>query len=211
MEHQNFSTYSLSTTPMVDNEDTSELTQAPLGSLGSIGSLVGRVQRRASSFSSASSPWARRRSFLSSSMMSNETHLVYELSSARAYGLDTSNVPTYSISLKESQGFSWNQDLFASQFQQQSGVIYDDGGESANENAIDEDDGDEDEDSTGAFADDYTDIMRRRRRFSMGRRAFSHSMSNSEGVMQKVKVIDMMVDDDEEEEQNNLEKHKENS
>ncbi|AOA60872.1 Hypothetical protein PP7435_CHR1-1192 [Komagataella phaffii CBS 7435] len=62
------------------------------------------------------SPWGRRRSFLSTSMMSNETHSVYEVSYC------FNQPPTFIMGLQESQGFVWNQDLFASQHQQAKSV-----------------------------------------------------------------------------------------
>lgn len=79
-------------------------------------------QRRASSFTSTSSPWFRRKSFLSASMMSNDKSSIYELSS---YSYDH-RVPTFTMSLKESQGFIFNQDLFASQYQQSRVILQDD-------------------------------------------------------------------------------------
>lgn len=145
-------------------------------------------KRRGSSFTSPSSPWARRKSFLSPSMVSSEKHCVYELqaydsyteyssrtslpmsSSSSSTTTNTTNIPgstsvsssyagiigsssattttsaskitttlhgtrygsaysssstvssrpipTFSVCLNESQGFLWNQDLFASQYQQ---------------------------------------------------------------------------------------------
>lgn len=71
-------------------------------------------ENRRSSFTNTSSPWFRRNSFLSSSMIHSENISVYESAS---YYSESSG---YSIiSLKESQGFLFNQDLFASPFQQQ--------------------------------------------------------------------------------------------
>ncbi|KAG2735322.1 hypothetical protein G9P44_001536 [Scheffersomyces stipitis] len=71
------------------------------------------VKRRNSSFSSTSSPWFRRNSFLSPSMIKNENFSVYE---APSYYSDAAS---YSIiSLKECQGFVFNQDLFATPYQQ---------------------------------------------------------------------------------------------
>ncbi|KAK6453929.1 protein whose overexpression suppresses the synthetic lethality of the hal3 sit4 double mutation [Scheffersomyces xylosifermentans] len=71
------------------------------------------IKRRNSSFASTSSPWFRRNSFLSPSMIKNENFSVYE---APSYYSDASS---YSIiSLKECQGFIFNQDLFATPYQQ---------------------------------------------------------------------------------------------
>ncbi|OUM54554.1 hypothetical protein BVG19_g3959 [[Candida] boidinii] len=153
-------------------------------------SIDNSFKRRGSSFTSPSSPWARRKSFLSPSMVSSEKHCVYELqtydsyteyssrgstslpmsSSSSSTTTNTTNIPgststsssyagiigsssaanttsaskitttmhgtrygsaysssstvssrpipTFSVCLNESQGFLWNQDLFASQYQQ---------------------------------------------------------------------------------------------
>lgn len=71
-------------------------------------------KRRTSSFSNSSSPWARRNSFLSNAMIQSENISVYESSN---YYVDCSSYNI--ISLKECQGFIFNQDLFASPYQQQ--------------------------------------------------------------------------------------------
>lgn len=80
-------------------------------------------KRRKSSFNSSSSPYARRRSFLSKSMLENDTFQTYELSSYEYFSslgssASSSRIPSFSINLSESQGFIWNQDLFASSYQQ---------------------------------------------------------------------------------------------
>ncbi|CAH2351597.1 hypothetical protein CLIB1423_04S01640 [[Candida] railenensis] len=70
-------------------------------------------ERRASSFTATNSPWFRRNSFLSTAMIENENFSVYE--SPSYYSQNASyNI----ISLKECQGFIFNQDLFASPYQQ---------------------------------------------------------------------------------------------
>ncbi|CCE78324.1 Piso0_000945 [Millerozyma farinosa CBS 7064] len=69
--------------------------------------------RRRSSFATTTSPWYRRNSFLSHSMIENEDFSVYELPN---YFTDCSSYNI--ISLRESQGFVFNQDLFASPYQQ---------------------------------------------------------------------------------------------
>ncbi|KAG7663811.1 uncharacterized protein J8A68_002671 [[Candida] subhashii] len=71
------------------------------------------IKRRNSSFANSSSPWFRRNSFLSPSMIQNENFSVYE---APSYYSDTSSYNI--ISLKECQGFIFNQDLFATPYQQ---------------------------------------------------------------------------------------------
>ncbi|ODQ81513.1 hypothetical protein BABINDRAFT_6201 [Babjeviella inositovora NRRL Y-12698] len=74
---------------------------------------------RRSSFALPSSPWCRRNSFLSDSMIHDETHRVYD---QRYYNPLSGRIEMrYSVSLDESQGFVWNQDLFASAYQQHSG------------------------------------------------------------------------------------------
>ena len=72
-----------------------------------------RTKSRTSSFASPSSPYVRRNSFLSPDMVQHEDFLVYESTSF------LSDSSTYNIiSLKECQGFIFNQDLFASPYQQ---------------------------------------------------------------------------------------------
>lgn len=73
----------------------------------------GRYGRRVSSFTSTSSPWFRRNSLLSAAMIANEDFSVYE---SPSYYSQQSSFSV--ISLKESQGFIFNQDLFASPYQQ---------------------------------------------------------------------------------------------
>lgn len=69
--------------------------------------------RRRSSFATTTSPWYRRNSFLSNSMIESEDFSVYELPNY------FNNCSSYNIiSLRESQGFVFNQDLFASPYQQ---------------------------------------------------------------------------------------------
>jgi hypothetical protein len=75
-------------------------------------------KKRKSSFHSLYSPYTRRRSFLSKTMIENESLQCYKLSNYSSFGSNDENIPTYSISLSESQGFLWNQDLFATSYQQ---------------------------------------------------------------------------------------------
>ncbi|TID29982.1 hypothetical protein CANINC_001493 [Pichia inconspicua] len=77
---------------------------------------IGIQKRRKSSFNSIHSPYTRRRSFLSRSMLEAESLQCYKLPS---YDSETEeSIPSFSISLSESQGFIWNQDLFATSYQQ---------------------------------------------------------------------------------------------
>lgn len=123
-------------------------------------------------------------------MISNEKHLVYQLDN---YGF--SNSPTYSLSLRESQGFTWNQDLFASQNQQESGIIYDDLDEEElktyNEKYADVFDDEEDEES-----EDHVMVENRRHPRSTrdGGRTLSYSATNDNGI-NKVEVIDINIDE----------------
>lgn len=74
--------------------------------------------RRKPSF--ANGDFTRRKSFLSKTMLENDSFQSYELPSHEFLSKDEYvDIPTYSLSLKESQGFIWNQDLFASTYQQQ--------------------------------------------------------------------------------------------
>lgn len=77
--------------------------------------------------------------------------------------------PRFSVSLNESQGFNWNQDLFASRYQQEQGAIYFDDALERSDNTI---------------------------RTIPRSRVFSYSMSHDEGNMNKVDVIDIKVDED---------------
>lgn len=73
---------------------------------------------RKSSFNSLYSPYTRRRSFLSKNMLEAESLQCYKLPNY-SYDSDTEEpIPSFSISLCESQGFLWNQDLFATSYQQ---------------------------------------------------------------------------------------------
>ncbi|SGZ55300.1 CIC11C00000000322 [Sungouiella intermedia] len=64
-------------------------------------------------FTSESSPWFRRNSFLSQSMIDNENSSVYD-----SYSFFPGTSSYSIISLKECQGFLFNQDLFATPYQQ---------------------------------------------------------------------------------------------
>lgn len=70
-------------------------------------------KQRNSSFSSQNSPWFRRNSFLSPSMIKSENYSIYESTN---YFSDSTSYNI--ILLKECQGFIFNQDLFASPYQQ---------------------------------------------------------------------------------------------
>lgn len=54
-------------------------------------------------------------------MINNEASMVY----STAYNASLQSTSNFTISSSQSQGFSWNQDLFASQYQQMCKVIYD--------------------------------------------------------------------------------------
>lgn len=71
------------------------------------------VKRRNSLFASTSSPWFRRNLFLLSSMIESEDFSVYE---GLSYNSEVGHFNI--ISLKECQGFMFNQDLFALPYQQ---------------------------------------------------------------------------------------------
>ena len=61
------------------------------------------------------------RCFLSKLMRESETCMVY----SGAYHSNLPNTNNFSIASSQSQGFTWNQDLFASQYQQMCKVVYD--------------------------------------------------------------------------------------
>lgn len=71
------------------------------------------IKRKNSSFASTSSPWFHRNSFLSRSMIDDEATSVYE-----SHSFFPDAQPYNIISLRESQGFVFNQDLFATPYQQ---------------------------------------------------------------------------------------------
>ncbi|CAD1807981.1 hypothetical protein FOB58_001326 [Candida parapsilosis] len=76
------------------------------------------VKRRNSSFANTSSPWFRRNSFLSPAMIQDENFNVYESGTSFYSGMN-GYASNYSIiSLRECQGFLFNQDLFATPYQQ---------------------------------------------------------------------------------------------
>lgn len=89
-----------------------------LSSPNSKSNPIGIQKRRKSSLQSLYSPYTRRRSFLSRAMLENETLQCYKIPTYSLLGSNDENIPTFSISLSESQGFIWNQDLFASKLQQ---------------------------------------------------------------------------------------------
>ncbi|CCD22345.1 Ugx2p NDAI_0A01870 [Naumovozyma dairenensis CBS 421] len=64
------------------------------------------------------------RLFLSEAMRESETPVVYSTSSNFS-NFSYNNKPTLCISSSYSQGFIWNQDLFATQYEQNYKVIYD--------------------------------------------------------------------------------------
>ncbi|CAH6718780.1 hypothetical protein CLIB1444_01S14356 [[Candida] jaroonii] len=72
-----------------------------------------KSEKKRPSFSNNTSPWVRRNSFLSNAMIQSENISVYE---SPNYYHDCSSYNI--ISLKECQGFIFNQDLFASPYQQ---------------------------------------------------------------------------------------------
>lgn len=108
-----------------DNQNISSAAPIPISmGLSSLNSN-GIQKRRRSSINSLYSPFTRRRSFLSRNMIENESLQCYKLSSySSSYNYinhndrNNENIPSFSISLSESQGFIWNQDLFASEYQQ---------------------------------------------------------------------------------------------
>lgn len=59
--------------------------------------------------------------YLSATMKSSEKLLAY----SSTYSMELGNSNSFIISLSHSQGFAWNQDLFASQHQQMCKVVYD--------------------------------------------------------------------------------------
>ncbi|AQZ18460.1 UGX2 (YDL169C) [Zygosaccharomyces parabailii] len=59
--------------------------------------------------------------FLSHDMIDSEATMVY----STAYNSNLQNTNCFTLSSSQSQGFAWNQDLFASQYQQMCKVVYD--------------------------------------------------------------------------------------
>ena len=58
---------------------------------------------------------------ISDAMVKSETPVVY----AMAFAAPISESVHYIVSSSQSQGFAWNQDIFASQYQQMCRVVYD--------------------------------------------------------------------------------------
>lgn len=58
---------------------------------------------------------------LSKGMLDSETALVY----STTFTMSSNSASHFTLSSSQSQGFSWNQDLFASQYQQMCKVVYD--------------------------------------------------------------------------------------
>ncbi|KAH3682116.1 hypothetical protein WICPIJ_006919 [Wickerhamomyces pijperi] len=168
----------------------------------------------------------RRNSFLSRSMMTQESHIVYNVSTygnswaSRYCEEPTVNpryLPTFMLALKESQGYAWNQDLFASRYVQETGVVYDsddfaNNAESRITRAEEYDDysqdseEEEEDDQYQSDVDDDDDVdmdmdftsadnfSRRRRRSS----AYSYSQTHEDGGPRaKVKVINIVLTDEE--------------
>lgn len=64
----------------------------------------------------------RRESFLSRAMLSNDVHNTYEI------GRTEDGSMKYNVSVKEGQGFEWNQDLFVSKYYQKTAELQNDPG-----------------------------------------------------------------------------------
>ncbi|KAA8902562.1 hypothetical protein TRICI_005844 [Trichomonascus ciferrii] len=64
--------------------------------------------------------WVRRESFLSRAMLSNDVHQMYEI------GRTEDGSMKYNVSVKEGQGFEWNQDLFVSKYYQKTAKLQND-------------------------------------------------------------------------------------
>ncbi|EDO17056.1 hypothetical protein Kpol_530p26 [Vanderwaltozyma polyspora DSM 70294] len=64
----------------------------------------------------------RRRKYISESMLNSETLVAYSFAASGFTNLENDH---FIVSLSHSQGFAWNQDLFASQYQQMCKVVYD--------------------------------------------------------------------------------------
>ncbi|GMM39079.1 hypothetical protein DASC09_064180 [Saccharomycopsis crataegensis] len=104
-------------------------------------------------------------------MINDEKHTIYELSSSYSSSDDDGPILSFSLSLKVSQGFSWNQDLFASEYQQS--------------RANDDDDQSEDDKETSV--QDNIKVIHQKRR---------HSANNSRDGYNCVEVSEIIVDDD---------------
>ncbi|SCU81477.1 LAME_0B07272g1_1 [Lachancea meyersii CBS 8951] len=144
---------------------------------------------------------------VSQSMRQSETPVVY----AMTFG----DSPHYTISTSQSQGFAWNQDIFASQYQQMCKVVYD-----GHEDCVDEllardwrfsdaqnaytpsdvFEQDEDQDMTShdeLRARRMSQVLMRPRRRS--ERSVSFVSDSKNGRFQKTEVILVDVDEDTEE------------
>lgn len=141
-------------------------------------------KRRVSSFSSTSSPWFRRNSFLSNAMIHSENISVYESSN---YYADCSSYNI--ISLKECQGFIFNQDLFASPYQQQRTL--------ANERRLRAMSFSNHKPSSkdGSRSNSASNLARRHTSFNISKPSLDRSMLDSSSMLDSNAIMD---DDDEE-------------
>lgn len=122
-------------------------------------------------------------------MIANERHSVYKISNfCLTSDRKIISLPAFSINLCESQGFSFNQDLFVSEYDQKSGLIFD-GIKNYNakdDNVIIDSDEDIDDEETDY---DYDEKIYNRK-FTR-----SYSASNNDNICDRVKVIEIEVDE----------------
>ncbi|SCU92481.1 LANO_0E01068g1_1 [Lachancea nothofagi CBS 11611] len=139
---------------------------------------------------------------LSSAMISCETPVVY----AARYG----DIPHFTVCSSESQGFDWNQDIFASQYQQMCKVVYD-GHEDCVDELLSQDWNCELHDSPDVFDDENQDVssqdelrvrrvsqvlMRPRRR---SERSLSFVSDSKNGHYQRAETVVIDVEENTEE------------
>ncbi|SCU89254.1 LADA_0E14466g1_1 [Lachancea dasiensis] len=128
-----------------------------------------------------------------------------------AYAMSFGDTPHYTVSTSQSQGFAWNQDIFASQYQQMCKVVYD-GHEDCVEELLASSWHYEAPDSAGAVFDEEDQDMTpldeiRARRLSQvlarprrrSERSLSFVSDSKNGHYQKTEVIVVNVEEETEE------------
>lgn len=145
--------------------------------------------------------------YLSSSMLESETGIAYEVTDGYASRFSSKD-PTrtqYVVSITHSQGFDWNQDLFATRYEQMCQVIYDghvDTMQSLIENLAEKAESDEEE-SSHTESSEYQHSPGSRRMSSVllkprrkSDRSISFSADREQGTFRKTEVTVIDVESD---------------
>ncbi|BAP72422.1 protein UGX2 [Kluyveromyces marxianus] len=153
--------------------------------------------------------------YLSSSMLASETGIAYEVSdsySSRRHGSEDNGKIQYVISMAHSQGFDWNQDFFATRYEQMCQVVYD-GHVDSVESVIEElksrgclDEEESSSDADGGMSESPVDVLsiQKYRRISdafirprrKSDRSISFSADREQGNFKRAEVIVIDVESD---------------